>query len=257
MEWWLTLALFLSGLFVFFFFRVPVALALFAVNMVAAWLLFGVGPGTELLVSAIESSLTTFVLAPIPLFILMGDILYQSGVINKVVGALDETFQRVPGRLPLLTVGTGAVFGVLSGSTSASTALLGRTMLPDMIRAGYPRQLALGSVLGSGGLAMIIPPSALAIIWGATAGVSIADLFIAGLIPGVLMASGYATIAIVRGRRVLLRDQATTRVPLGTVAGKLVKDVLPVAALVIGVLGSIFGVWRPRPSQARSAWSAR
>lgn len=243
MEWWLTLLLFVSGLLVFFFLRVPVAFGLLATNLIAAVWMFGFGPGSELLIGATESSLTTFVLTPIPLFILMGELLYQSGVVNRVVVAFDRAFQRVPGRLPLLTIGTGTVFGVLSGSTSASTALLGRTMLPDMVAAGYPRQVALGSVLGSGGLAMILPPSALAIIWGATAGVSISALFMAGIVPGLLMATGYVAITVVRGLRAARDDRGAATGDTGRALLRLVRELVPVVGLLGLVLGGIFGGW--------------
>lgn len=251
MSWPILLTLMLGSLVLLFFVRIPVAFALFAVNLMVAVYSFGFGPGIQLFIAATQSSITTYVLTPIPLFILMGDILYHSGVVNRVVVAIDRLLGRVPGRLPLLTIGTGALVGVLSGSTSASTALLGRTMLPDMVRAGYPRQIALGSVLGAGGLAMIIPPSAIGIIWGATAGVSISKIFVSGFVPGLMMAAGYAALSILRSRRVPAVSESREFPHFLEATRIIVSEIAPAGLLIIGVLGSIFaGIATPTESGA-------
>src|SRR5699024_461133 len=106
----------------------------------------------------------------------------------------------VPGSLPMVAVAGGGAFGLLSGSSLANTALFSRTLLPQMRDAGYPRDLAAGSILASSGLAMVLPPTALGILWGGIAQVPIGPLLMAGIIPGILMGIGYMIIVLWRSR---------------------------------------------------------
>jgi tripartite ATP-independent transporter DctM subunit len=133
------------------------------------------------------ASLTNFTLAPIPLFILMGEILLHSGVAFRAVDAIERMMAKVPGRLPIVSVVGGTVFAALSGSTMANTAMLGSTLLPEMLRRGYHPSIAMGPIMATGGIAMLIPPSALAVLLGSLANISIAKLLVAGIIPGLLM----------------------------------------------------------------------
>ncbi|ASR36901.1 hypothetical protein BAY61_20065 [Prauserella marina] len=188
------LAIFVVGLGVLVLLRIPVAVALLVVSSVGAVLLYGFSPGIEMTVVSMVSGLATFTLTAIPMFILMGELLFRSGVAFSAIGAAERGLARLPGRLAFLSVGMGAVLGVLSGSVMASTAMLAGTLVPEMERRGYSRRLAVGSVLGSGGLAMVLPPSTVVIVWGATAGVPVGPLLIAGIIPGILMALGYAVV---------------------------------------------------------------
>ncbi|MBK1788011.1 TRAP transporter large permease [Prauserella cavernicola] len=188
------LAIFVAGLGILVLLRIPVAVALLVVSSVGAVLLYGFSPGIEMTVVSMVSGLATFTLTAIPMFILMGELLFRSGVAFSAIGAAERGLARLPGRLAFLSVGMGAVLGVLSGSVMASTAMLAGTLVPEMERRGYSRRLAVGSVLGSGGLAVVLPPSTIVIVWGATAGVPVGPLLIAGIIPGILMALGYAVV---------------------------------------------------------------
>jgi len=127
-------------------------------------------------------------LAPIALFLLMGEILLQTGVAFKAIGTIDRMISRVPGRLSVVSVVGGTVFSSLSGSTIANTAILGSVLLPDMIRRGYNPTIAMGPIMAVGGIAMLIPPSALAVLLASLAEQSVAKLLIAGIVPGLLMA---------------------------------------------------------------------
>ncbi|QYH35461.1 TRAP transporter large permease [Salinibacterium sp. M195] len=190
-------SIFFGGLAILLLLRFHIAAALMTISVLGAILLYGPLPGVQLSVLAATSSISTFTLTAIPLFILMGELLFRSGLALAGIRALDLMFARVRGRVAYLTVGAGGVFGVLSGSAVASTGVLGGTLVPEMLRRGYSRRLAAGSVLGAGGLAMILPPSAVVIVWGATAGVPIGPLLIAGIIPGIMMALGYAFVVFI------------------------------------------------------------
>lgn len=256
MEWWVTLVLFLLGLMVLLGLRVPVAFALLAINIVAAVLVLGLGGGTTQLVLSMQHSLAKFTLIPVPLFILMGEVLFRSGLATRAIHALDVLLGRVPGRLGLLTTGAGTVFAVLSGSTLANTALLGKTLLPEMERRNYSRSMGMGAVMASGGLAMIIPPSTLAVIWGATAGVSVGPLLIAGIVPGLLMALGYLSIITIWST--VFKGAPKTQ-PARVSSGRerarsFFIDLLPLGGIIFLVTGFIFfGIATPIESAAVGA----
>lgn len=191
------LVLFVAGLAILLSLRFPVAIALLVVSAIGAVILYGFGPGIEMTVVSMVSGLATFTLTAIPMFILMGELFFRSGLAFDAIAAVERGLKRLPGRLAFISVGMGALLGVLSGSVMASTAMLGGTLVPEMARRGYSPRLAVGSVLGSGGLAMILPPSTVVIVWGATAGVPVGPLLIAGILPGVAMAIGYAVVVAV------------------------------------------------------------
>lgn len=261
MEWWLTLALFVGGLFVLLLARVPVAFALFGLTAVAATYYYGFAPAGRIMILSAFSSLTSFTLAPIALFILMGDIVFRSGVASRSLTGIRNVFpRRVPARTGLLTTVAGALFGMMSGSTIANTALLGKTFLPDMVKQGYRPQLAMGTVMAGGGLAMIIPPSTLAIVWAATAGVPVGPLLVAGILPGLVMMVGYAVITLVWGGplkaagREATADADVDGEPLSSLPTRLLiglREAVPLAVVVFLVLGLIFlGVATPTESAA-------
>ncbi len=188
------LILFVAGLGLMLWLRFPVGIALLVVSAAGAIILYGFSPGIEMTVVSMVSGLATFTLTAIPMFVLMGELFFRSGLAFDAIAAVERGMKRLPGRLAFISVGMGAVLGVLSGSVMASTAMLGGTLVPEMARRGYSPKLAVGAVLGSGGLAMILPPSTVVIVWGATAGVPVGPLLIAGILPGILMAIGYAIV---------------------------------------------------------------
>jgi tripartite ATP-independent transporter DctM subunit len=129
----------------------------------------------------------------------MGEILVFSGVFIKAIDVLDLWMARIGGRLCLITLGACTIFSCISGSSMACTAMLGTLMLPEMLRRGYHKSIAIGSCM-SGSLDMIIPPSALAVVLGSLADISIGKLLIAGILPGFLMACLYAAYIVIRVR---------------------------------------------------------
>ena len=156
MEWYSALILLLGSLVVLLMLGLPVVFAFFAVNVVGAMLFLGGEPGLQQLVRNAVESVTRFSLAPIPLFLLMGEVMFHTGLARRAIDAVDKLIARVPGRLSLVAVASGTIFSALSGSTLANTAMLGSTLMPEMRKRGYEPLIAMGPILGTGGLAMII-----------------------------------------------------------------------------------------------------
>ena len=118
----------------------------------------------------------------------MGEIMFHSGVAARAIDAIDKLIAKVPGRLSLVAVIGGTTFSSLSGSTIANTAMLGSTLLPEMYKRGYKPEISIGPIVAVGGLAMLIPPSALAVLLGSVARIPIADLLVASIIPALILA---------------------------------------------------------------------
>jgi tripartite ATP-independent transporter DctM subunit len=208
------------------------------------------------LVLSIFDSLATFVFAPVPLFILMGALMFHSGIANRALNAFDMWLGRVPGRLSLLAVLAGTMFSSLTGSSMANTAMLGSTLVPEMQRRGYSKPMSVGPILAAGALAIMIPPSSLAVLLGSLARISIADLLIAGILPGFLMAALYAVFII--GRCSLNPEVAPAyAVESGPLLDKLVataKYILPLGIIVFLVMGVIIlGIATPTEAAALGA----
>ncbi len=198
MEWYWALIFLLGTVMALMFLGVPVAIAFFGANVVGALTFLGGEAGLVQLERNIVDGLVRFSLAPVAMFILMGEILFHTGIAIRAIDAMDKLIARVPGRLSLVAVAGGTVFSTLSGSSMANTALLGTTLMPEMRRRGYHRSMAMGPILGTGGIAMLIPPSSLAVLLGSLSGISIAGILIAGAIPGLIMAVVHFTYVMVR-----------------------------------------------------------
>ena len=169
----------------------PVAFAFLIANVIGVLIFMGGPAGVPQLVDNATTLLTSFVLIPVPLFLLMGELFFHTGLALRVFDAFDKLLGRLPGRLSYLTVIGGSVFSTLTGSTMANTAMLGSLLVPEMNRRGYKTYMSVGPILGTGGLAMIIPPSSLAVLLATIALIDISALLIAGLLPGLVLASLY------------------------------------------------------------------
>ncbi len=200
MEWYFALVLLLGTVCSLMFLGLPIALAFFAANVVGTWLFISGDIGLVLMPMEFHNAIK-FTLVPVSLFLLMGEILLQTGVAFKAIGAIDRMIAKVPGRLSVVSVIGGTVFSSLSGSTIANTAILGSVLLPDMMKRGYKPEIAMGPIMAVGGIAMLIPPSALAVLLASLAEQSVAKLLIAGIVPGILMATLF--FAYVIGRCIL------------------------------------------------------
>ena len=176
----------------------PVAFAFLALNIVGAWLFLGGEPGVAQLARNAVQSVTSFSLTPIPFFVLMGEVLFHTGVALKAIDAFALLIRRVPGRLSVIAIVAGTVFSAISGSTIATTALLGSLMLPTMLARGYEPKMAMGPIMGIGGVDMLIPPSALTVLLGSIAGISISGLLIGGIVPGLILSVLFVGYIITR-----------------------------------------------------------
>lgn len=206
MDWILSLASMLGGVVLLMLIGLPVAFAFLVTNVIAAFLFMGGVAGVDQLARNSIASVITFSLTPIPLFILMGEILFQTGVALKVIDGFDRLIHRVPARMPVVSVVAGTAFSAISGSTIATTAMLGRSMTPVMLQKKYHPTLAMGPIIAIGGVDMLIPPSALIVLFGSLANISITKLLFAGIVPGILLAVTF--VAYIIGKAILVPGSA-------------------------------------------------
>ena len=188
MEWYYVLAILVGTLLFFMLLGLPVVFAFFAANIIGAMLFMGGEKGVAQLIRNAVVATQNFSLLPIPLFILMGEIMFHTGVAARAIDAVDKLIARVPGRLSLVAIVGGTLFSSLSGSTIANTAMLGSTLLPEMYKRGYKPEIAIGPIVAVGGIAMLIPPSALAVLLGSVARIPISDLLLASILPALILA---------------------------------------------------------------------
>lgn len=259
MEWWLVLLIIFGSLIMLLLSGIPVAFAFIVINLVGVYMFWGGTTGLWQLGYNLLGTTNSFIFLPMPLFILMGEIMFQTRVAPRMIDTIDKWLGELPGRLALLAVGGGTMFASLSGSSMASTAMLGSTLVPDMEKRGYGKPMSLGPILGSGGLAMMVPPSASAVFLACIAEISVGQLLIAIIFPALLMAFLYATYVI--GRCWLQPSVAPSYKPVAIPLSKKVADslkyVLPLGFIVFMVIGLIFlGVCTPSESAALGAFGS-
>jgi len=252
MEWVGNLAFFFGLLVLMMLSGMPVAFGFLTLNIVGLFFLMGGENALSLLATSSFSSIGQFSLIPIPLFILMGELLLRTGLAEKTVESVDHWIGRIPGRLSLSSVGGGTLFGALSGASMASVAMLGSTLVPEMSKRGYKSQMSVSSILAGGGLAVLIPPSALGVLLGALAKVSIAQLLLAGILPGLILASFYFIYFATRAKLQPHLAPPYQALPT-TLRFKLLAllHISPLLSLVLVVTGFIFlGIATPSESAA-------
>lgn len=198
MHWSSLLLIIFAGLLGLMAIGVPIAFSFTFVNIIAAYTLWNGVAGLNQLMLSIYESVTSFALLPVPLFILMGEVMFRSGIAGKLMDVVDSWIGKVPGRLSLAAVGGGTVFATLTGSAMAGAAMLSSLLAPEMQKRGYSREMSLGPILGAGGLAIMIPPSALAVLLAAMANFSVGDFLLAIIVPGLMMAATFTLYIIVR-----------------------------------------------------------
>lgn len=259
MEWYYTLSIIFAGLILLFLTGLPVAFSFMLLNLIAAVILFRGGEAIQQLVLGMSASVSTFVYASIPLYTFMGLIIYESGMATRAIDAADNFLGHVRARLALLTVMAGAFLGTMIGSVVASSAILSTTLLPEMLKRGYKKPMSIGPILGSGGLATVIPPSGLGLILASMMGLSISKFFMASLIPGILMAINYAIYILVRCR--IQPDLAPVYqqppVALTRMAKETALYILPLGVIIFAVLGLLFlGIATPSESAATGSFAS-
>lgn len=255
MDWAVFLTLALCVLVALLFSGVPVFIAFLILNAGAVLVLFG-ERGFGLLANSIYTTTTTSGLMTIPLFVLVGELLFRSGSIERLQSAIDALVGRVRGRSYLLVVALSTVFGALSGSAIAVTAVLGRSVLPNMLRQGYDKRLSTTTILGGASLSPIIPPSLVVVIVGSlVTNISIAGLLVAGIGPGILIAAMLTLYCVVRVARDPTLAPATDRIEMtGPGIGEKVRAVLggaPFLLVILAITGFILlGITTPSESAA-------
>jgi tripartite ATP-independent transporter DctM subunit len=198
MAWQVAAWLMLGGSTVLLFLGLPVAFAFIAINIAGAAIWLGGDAGMVQLARNSVSSVTSFSLTPIPLFVLMGEILFHTGLAVKVIDGIERLIHQVPGRLAVVAVVAGTVFSAISGSTIATTAMLGSLMVPIMLAKGYHATMATGPVMAIGAVDMLIPPSALTVLLGSLSGISISKLLVGGILPGLILSAAFVIYIMVR-----------------------------------------------------------
>ncbi len=240
---------------------VHVAVALGLVSFVGVWVYRdSVDIAISLLAEATHDTIAHSVFANVPLFALMGIVSSEIGLGSDVYRIADQIFRRVRGGLGMATVAANAVFASITGSSIASATVFTRIAVPEMLRFGYTRPFSVGVVAGSSVLGMLIPPSAMLIIYAIVAEQSVGQMFIAGFIPGFLLATAFVLGILLMtyvvpdfvGGEV---NRSTADMPDDLTAWGMVKLLTPVAILVVVVLGGIYSGWFS-PEEAGAAGSA-
>ena len=258
MEWWLTLLIIFGSFVILMFAGLPVAFAFMLINIVGVIVFWGGVAGLRQLILSIFDSVTFFALVPVPLFLIMGDVLFRSEMGMRMLDALEKLLGRLPGRLSLVAVAGGTLIGALSGNSWASAAMLGSVLEPEMEKRGYKKSMALGPIMASAILAPIIPPSGLAVLLASLAGISVGGLLIGGVIPGLVMAACYAIYII--GMCIIKPELAPSyemaRLSPWEKLRPTLVYVLPLGVIIFSVMGlMLLGIASPTEASAFGALS--
>lgn len=245
MTWQAAAWLLLGGSTALMFLGLPVAFAFLAINLVGAAIFLGGDAGMMQLARNSVQSVTSFALTPIPLFILMGEVLFHTGLAVKVIDGIERLVREVPGRLAVIAVVAGTVFSAISGSTIATTAMLGSLMLPVMLARGYHPTIATGPIMAIGAVDMLIPPSALTVLLGSLSGISISKLLVGGIVPGLILSVIFVGYIVLR---VKLAPALAPKTAFEEFRGwrrlqPFLQYVLPLVSIFVVVVGAMIAGW--------------
>jgi len=217
-----------------------IGFALAATGLVAVMTKIATPPG-QVLATSVWSASNSWDLTALPMFIWMGEILYRTKLSEDMFEGLAPWLQRLPGRLLHVNVVGCAIFAAVSGSSAATCATIGRIALPELLKRGYAEKMAVGTLAGSGTLGLLIPPSIIMIVYATATDQSIARLFIAGVVPGIMLAAlfmGFIVVwALLNTRRMPPREPPVSFVNRVVASRRLI----PIVLLIAGVIGSIYG----------------
>ncbi len=229
-------------LFVFLGGTLWIGIALFLVGLLGLFIFTGL-PALPIMANIVWNNTSGSTMMALPLFIFMGEILFRSKISENLFRGLSPWMDKIPGRLIHVNVFASTLFAAVSGSSAATTVTVGKITLPEFDKRGYDRTLCVGSLAGAGSLGFLIPPSMMMLVYGIMADVSIGKLFMAGFIPGLMIAGAFSTYVIYRcilhpelapagGLHYSWKDRLMS-IPL----------LAPVVILVTVVLGSIYAGW--------------
>lgn len=237
--------------------RVPIGIALALVAFTGLWAVTNLRAAVGLVRAIPYEFIATWAFSAVPMFLLMGYVASHSGLTNGLFNAMRILLHRLPGGLASASVGASALFAAASGSSVATSAAMSRIAVPEMLKSGYDKSLATGTVAAAGTLGSLIPPSILMVLYGVFTQTSIGKLFVAGFLPGLLSAAIYMAMITLRARFqpgiAPLSKERHSREEL--VAA--LKEIWPLPTLVVGVLGGIFlGIMTPTEAGAVGAFLA-
>ena len=247
----------ITVLLVLILLSVPIVIALGSASFFGlAYLVGSFDVAVSLLANTAYESIRSYVFAVIPLFVLMGELISKSGAAKDLYVLINTSLSKIPGRLSLATVIGNAVFGAVTGVSIASAAAFSRIAYPEMVSQNYNKAVALGSIAGSASLGMLIPPSILLIVWGVIAEISIGKLFVAGVIPGILLALMFGVFIVIFA--ILKPKLFGETYEQNTIKHKSTKSEIigsiGVVSLIFLVLGGIwFGIFTPTESAGMGA----
>jgi tripartite ATP-independent transporter DctM subunit len=257
MSWDAAAWLMLGGSTALLFLGLPVAFSFLVINLIGAWLFLGGEAGLVQFARNSVGSVANFSLTPIPLFILMGEVLFHTGLAVKVIDGVERLIRQVPGRLAVVAVVAGTIFSAISGSTIATTAMLGSLMLPVMLARGYHPTMATGPLMAIGAVDMLIPPSALTVLLGSLSGISISRLLIGGVMPGLVLSLAFVIYIIARVKLNPSLAPATAFVEYRgwQMLRPFVQYVIPLVSIFVVVVASMSAGWAtPTESAAIGAF---
>jgi tripartite ATP-independent transporter DctM subunit len=210
MEWYLVAIAIVIILFALLLVGVPVSISLGTVSLGTIILLIGFDGATNVVAGEAAYFLTNYSLIAIPMFVLMGELLFVGGTADNIFDIASAWLRRIPGGIALVAVGTSAIFATLSGASIGALATVAVLTIPQMLKRGYSKRLATGSVGAAGGLAHLIPPSILMVLYASIVEVPIGQALMAGVLPGILLGATYAAVVIGWAK---LRPDAAPREP--------------------------------------------
>lgn len=247
----ITLAIFLLlVLFAVLGSGVWVAISLMVVGM-TGMALFSDAPLGDVLATTVWGSSNSWALAALPLFIWMGEILFRSRLSNDMFTGLSPWVNKLPGRLLHVNIFGCGIFAAVSGSSAATAATIGKLSIPELSKRGYPEQMMIGTLAGSATLGLLIPPSIILIVYGVATELSIARLFIAGILPGILLMSLFLLYVVVWSR--INHSKLPDETVHTSLSEKLFRSrrLIPVILLIVGVIGAIYsGIASPTDAAA-------
>lgn len=218
---------------------------------------FEFGGNFSVLGNALWNTFNSFTFTAIPAFILLGEIMGRTGLANRIYTAISPTFERLPGKLLQTNIGACTAFSAISGSSTATSAVIGSIAFDELVRRGYSRSAVVGTIAAGGTLGILIPPSLALIIYGAWQNVSVGALFIAGIAPGIMLSTMFMVyIAVVATIRPGVAPTEAVTMPLGAAIRKS-AEAWPFVILVFAILGSIFfGLATPTEAAALGVLTA-
>ena len=258
MEWWLTLSFIFLVLLGLMATGIPVALTFMTINIIGLWWIAGGIEGLSSIPGSVFSGTSTFSLLAVPMFFLLGAVLFHAGIIHMVMEVTNVWVGKIRARLLFVSLFSGTGLATLSGAGVADTALIASTLYPEMEKQGYHRNLSIGTIVSSGLLAAIIPPSSLAVLLGSLAEINIGALLLAGLFPGLMMVTFYIIYVSIR---VALNPALAPTYPSESVPLKkkllMTLQITPLGLIIFMVMGFILmGITTPSEAAVTGALGA-